>query len=58
MSDDSPNWVVIISITYLQQRNGSITQYQELAEVIAAVKYGYLVTAFAGQACHHLKWAI
>ena len=34
------------------------SQYQELAEVIAAVKYGYLVTAFAGQAPHHLKWAI
>ena len=50
--------VVIISITYLQQRNGSITQHQELAEVIAAVKYGHLVTAFAGQARHHLKWAI
>ena len=47
--------IVIISITYLQQRNGSITQHQELAEVIAAVKYGHLVTAFAGQARHHLK---
>ena len=47
-----------LHITYLQQRNGSITQHQELAEVIAAVKYGHLVTAFAGQARHHLKWAI
>ena len=34
------------------------SQHQELAEVVAAVKYGYLVTAFAGQASHHLKWAI